>query len=127
MTTVVDASAYLDLLLDVVPVERRGLFDGELVAPGIFLAEVASGLASCERRGIIDRAFAEVLLGELTASPVATITDRVVVERAFALRANLRLYDACYVAVAELVGGRLLTADARLARAPGLTVPIVVV
>ena len=39
--------------------------------------------------------------------------------RAFELRANVTAYDACYVALAEALNARLLTADARLAAAPG--------
>lgn len=41
--------------------------------------------------------------------------------RAWALRANLTVYDAVYVALAEALDARLLTCDARLARAPGLS------
>jgi len=35
-------------------------------------------------------------------------------------RANLRTYDALYVALAEVLDATLLTADARLAAAPGI-------
>jgi predicted nucleic acid-binding protein len=41
--------------------------------------------------------------------------------RAFALRENLAAYDACYVALAEGLRCSLLTMDARLARAPGIS------
>jgi predicted nucleic acid-binding protein len=34
-------------------------------------------------------------------------------------RENITVYDALYVALAELAGAVLLTADARLATAPG--------
>ena len=40
--------------------------------------------------------------------------------RAWELRTNLSAYDALYVALAERLDAPLLTADARLARAPGL-------
>jgi predicted nucleic acid-binding protein len=40
--------------------------------------------------------------------------------RAWELRLNLSAYDALYVALAEQLQVPLLTADARLARAPGL-------
>jgi predicted nucleic acid-binding protein len=40
--------------------------------------------------------------------------------RAFELRANFTAYDATYVALAEALACDLVTADARLARAPGL-------
>jgi predicted nucleic acid-binding protein len=37
--------------------------------------------------------------------------------RMLELRSNFSAYDACYVALAELLGADLLTADERLARA----------
>ena len=48
-------------------------------------------------------------------------------ERVWELRENLSGYDAAYVAVAETLDTSLLTADARLARAPGPMCPITVV
>jgi len=36
------------------------------------------------------------------------------------LRNGLTVYDAAYVALAEALGAPLVTADARLARAPGV-------
>jgi predicted nucleic acid-binding protein len=47
--------------------------------------------------------------------------------RVWELRENLTPYDASYVALAEAVGGELVTADARLAAAPGPTCAVVVV
>lgn len=47
--------------------------------------------------------------------------------RIWELRENLSGYDAAYVAVAEALGTPLLTADARLARAPGPRCPMLVV
>ena len=44
--------------------------------------------------------------------------------RIWSWRANLTTYDAAYVALAEVLGAPLLTADERLANAPGLTVPV---
>ena len=40
--------------------------------------------------------------------------------RAWQLRQNLSIYDAAYVALAELVGATLVTLDRRLQGAPGL-------
>jgi predicted nucleic acid-binding protein len=40
-------------------------------------------------------------------------------QRAYQLRANLTAYDATYVALAEILGCELLTADKRLVKAPG--------
>jgi predicted nucleic acid-binding protein len=40
---------------------------------------------------------------------------------------NLTPYDACYVALARNLGCPLVTGDRRLARAPGLGVPLITV
>jgi predicted nucleic acid-binding protein len=44
--------------------------------------------------------------------------------RAWELRTNLSADDALYVALAEQLDAPLLTADARLAKAPGLRCPV---
>ena len=44
--------------------------------------------------------------------------------RIWSWRANLTMYDAAYVTLAEILGGPLLTTDGRLANAPGVTIPI---
>ena len=127
MTTVVDASAYLDLLLDVLPEPDRRHFAGDLAVPELFLVELANGLARCERRGLVDAARASLMLAEAVSAPFEVVPTAELVERAFELRANLSVYDACYVALAERLGCGILTADRRLARAPGLTVPFTLV
>ena len=48
-------------------------------------------------------------------------------DRIWKLREHLSAYDATYVAVAETLDTSLLTADARLANAPGPMCPITVV
>ncbi|MGH7338547.1 MAG: type II toxin-antitoxin system VapC family toxin, partial [Myxococcota bacterium] len=44
--------------------------------------------------------------------------------RVYELRQNLTAYDAVYVALAEALGCSLVTADQRLARAPGVGCPV---
>jgi predicted nucleic acid-binding protein len=51
----------------------------------------------------------------------------VLLPRIWQLRSNLTVYDAAYVAAAEALGCPLLTGDARLARASGLSCPVQVV
>lgn len=47
--------------------------------------------------------------------------------RVWELRDNLTAYDATYVALAEALGCGLVTADARLAHAPGPLCTMIVV
>jgi predicted nucleic acid-binding protein len=54
--------------------------------------------------------------------PIAGLLDRI-----WELREELTASDATYVAVAEALEAPLLTADARLAQAPGPTCTITVV
>jgi predicted nucleic acid-binding protein len=127
MTTVVDASAYLDLLLGVLAPPVRRHFTGDLVVPEIFHVELANGLARCERRGLVDAVRASLMLAEAVSAPFEVVPTAQLVERAFELRANLSVYDACYVALAEERECGLLTADVRLSRAPGVAVPVTLV
>ena len=41
-------------------------------------------------------------------------------DRAWELRSNATVYDAVYVALAELLDAPLVTADSKLANAPGI-------
>jgi len=126
VTVVADASALLDLLLDVVPDAQRHHLTGDLAAPDLVFPEVASGLARLCRRGLLDRPTATLLLEELTVAPIEITPTRELVGRAFELSERISPYDACYVALAEAAGAPLVTADRRLAGAPGLPVPVVV-
>ena len=58
----------------------------------------------------------------MTRYPVFSLLDRV-----WELRDHLSAYDASYVALAELLDCNLLTADARLSRAPGICCSITLV
>jgi predicted nucleic acid-binding protein len=65
-----------------------------------------------------------VAVEDLLALPVVRVPSGPLMRRAYELRANLTAYDAAYVALAEALDCALLTADARLARAPGLRCPV---
>lgn len=58
----------------------------------------------------------------VTRYPMLTSLGRI-----WELRENLSAYDAAYVALAERLGCALITADARLSRAPGIRCAITVV
>jgi predicted nucleic acid-binding protein len=55
---------------------------------------------------------------DLDALPLECYPLCLLILRAWQLRANLTIYDAAYVALAELLDGPLLTRDTALARAP---------
>jgi predicted nucleic acid-binding protein len=57
---------------------------------------------------------------DLLALPVDRFPTGPLMIRAYELRANVTAYDATYIALAEGLACTLLTADGRLARAPGI-------
>ena len=58
---------------------------------------------------------------DLIALPFRRFPVAPLMVRAFELRDNVTAYDACYVALAEALDATLVTADARLAGAPGVS------
>lgn len=123
---VVDAGAAIAALLNDGPA-RRALAGEQLHAPHLVDSEVASALrrrvAAHQLRAAQGWAVLDTWrrLG-LSRYPVVGLLDRV-----WALRANLTAYDATYVALAESLGCALVTADGRLSRAPGLRCTVSVV
>jgi predicted nucleic acid-binding protein len=123
---VLDASAALSALLNAGPA-RRALASQQLHAPHLVDSEVANGLRRTVAAQQLDADAEWTALDTfrrlgITRYPVFSYLDRV-----WELRDNLSAYDASYVALAELLDCNLLTADARLSRAPGIRCPITVV
>lgn len=63
---------------------------------------------------------ANAAIEDLLAFPVDVRPTAPLLARAWELRANLTSSDACYVALAEATDLPLVTADRRLAGAPGI-------
>jgi predicted nucleic acid-binding protein len=118
---VVDASAAIELLLrtpaGALVAER--LFDPveSLHAPELIDLEVAQALRRLERADLVDSARAEEALRDFADLALERYSHRLLLPRAWELRANLTIYDAAYVALAELLDAPLLTGDTALARA----------
>lgn len=91
-----------------------------LAAPELIDLEVTSVLRRQLAIRRLDLRRARMALLDLHELPMIRAAHRPLLERCWELRANLSTYDAAYVAVAEALDARLLTADARLARAPGI-------
>jgi predicted nucleic acid-binding protein len=99
----------------------RARLRGEtLAAPDLLDLEVTSVLRGRLAGGHLDARRAELALRDLLDLPLHRVPARHLVGRCWELRKNLTVYDAAYVALAEALTATLLTADARLSRAPGL-------
>ncbi|MDQ1642386.1 MAG: hypothetical protein QOJ90_1737 [Actinomycetota bacterium] len=127
---VVDASVLVVALADGGrdgDVARRRLRGEELAAPELVDLEVASALRRQLAAGAMDANRAEQAVSDLADLPFQRASHKPLLPRCWELRDNLTIYDAAYVALAELVGGTLVTADRRLARATGPTCAIEVI
>lgn len=124
---VLDASVVVELLLSNRPFADELEAAGALVAPDLLLVEVAAGLRRAARRGLIEDGAVPLLYQYAAEVPVALAPVGPLVERALELRHNVTVADGCYVALAEDLDCGVLTADTRLAGAPGLDVPFTVV
>lgn len=123
---VVDASAALTALLNE-GAARRVLAVEPLAAPHLVDVEVASALRRKVAGGELDGEDARRALGTWARLGMARYPGVTLLPRIWELRDNLSAYDATYVALAEQLGCGLLTADARLARAPGVRCAVSVV
>lgn len=118
---VLDASAATEYLLDA---GDRGRWVASLMegargvhAPGILDVEVVSALRGHVRGGRVAVSRAGAAVEDLGRMRVTRWPSGALVARAWELRDALSAYDACYVALAELLGASLATFDGSLARA----------
>ncbi len=116
---VVDASVLVHALLVAGPARAR-LASDNLQAPEFIDAELLSVLRWLVPAGKLQEGHALQALAAANLLGLRRHPSRFLWPRAWELRANLSAYDALTVALAEQLGAPLLTADARLARAPGL-------
>lgn len=123
---VIDASAaVLGLLND--GDARATLAEDAVVCPHLADSEVAHALRSQVLRGAVEVSAAEQALDVWARLGLRRVGVSGLLVRIWQLRDSLTAYDASYVAVAEGLEVPLVTADARLARAPGPRCPITVV
>ena len=120
---VCDASALVAMLVD-------GGSDGEwatsvlsgadLLAPHLVLFEAANVLRRLAAAGLVSADQAAQGHIDLVDLQMELWPYELLAARSWQLRDNLSIYDASYVAVAELSGATLATLDGRIGRAPGL-------
>ncbi|MDQ3977996.1 MAG: type II toxin-antitoxin system VapC family toxin [Actinomycetota bacterium] len=124
---VVDASVIVTALADDGPdgdQARLRLRGERLAAPHLIDLEVLSAWRRLAAGGDIDERRATLAIADLQALRIDRIRHEPLLRRCWELRVNLTVYDAAYVALAELLDTTLVTADLGLAKAPGTRCPI---
>jgi predicted nucleic acid-binding protein len=123
---VLDASAALTGLLTNGQA-RRAMAAESLHAPHLIDSEILHGLRRRVLAGDLDADVARAVLEVWRQLAVVRYPVIGTVGRMWELRDNVSAYDAGYVALAEALDCSLLTADARLASAPGVQCAMTVV
>jgi len=127
---IVDASCLYEVVADGSAAEGvrvRLARDPDQAAPHIVDAEVLGVLRRHHLQGRLDNTSAIQAVADLRDWPGERFGHRSLLERAWELRDRVRSWDAMYVALAEVLGGTLLTLDARLGQVRGLDCDIEVV
>ena len=99
----------------------------QVQAPHLVDFEVAHVLRARVRRQVIDATTGWDLLHRFRWLAITRHGTFAMLDRVWELRDNLTAYDAAYVALAEAIDCPLVTADARISRAPGLRCVVTVV
>lgn len=93
--------------------------DDRWAGPEHLLVETAAAIRGRWLGGKLRDERAAAAVRFLREAVIAVVGTAPLLDRIWELRANLTAYDAAYVAVAEALDVPLLTADDRLAAAPG--------
>lgn len=106
---------------------RRSLSSQTVAVPHLVDSEVAHALRAQVLRGDVGAEQARAALARWARLGLRRFAVVGLLGRIWELRENLSGYDASYVALAEALRCELMTADARLARAPGPRCAVTVV
>ena len=116
---VVDASVVVDSLIGSAIASER--LSGEvLIAPAIIDAEVGGAVRRRWLHGALDEDRAKLAVDALIDLEILRFEHRALIHRAWQLRHKVSFTDALYITLAEQLDIPLLTADARMAGAPGV-------
>lgn len=97
----------------------RMLYRENLIAPAIWLSEVANVLWHHVQTGKLEEAKAELLLSRYRVAPIASTAADRHIDHAFSLanQVSHAVYDCLYLALAIDESTHLVTADVRFVRA----------
>ena len=96
------------------------LTGADLTAPNLIGFEAANIIRRHEVAGVVTSDQAAQAHNDLLALTIEEWPYELLASRAWELGRNLPIYDASYVALAELVGCILVTLDRRISVAPGI-------
>ena len=106
---------------------RLRLRGERLAAPYLVDLEVMSAWRRQSAAGTLDTRRAALAVTDLLELPMRRFPHAPLMARCWELRDNLTVYDASYVALAELFEVTLVTTDQRLARSPGIRCSVEVI
>ncbi|MFE0173797.1 type II toxin-antitoxin system VapC family toxin [Streptomyces sp. NPDC059002] len=93
-------------------------------APTLLDYEIQSALLGMERGGKLTEHQVAKAIGDYRQLPLTRHDTLPFFDRVRTLRQNLSVYDAQYVALAEVLGTPLVTCDARIARSGAAKCPV---
>lgn len=96
----------------------------QIAAPELVLFETANVLRRHQLRGDLEPIEATLAHDDLLALPLQLWPYAAISERAWELRGSMTIYDASYMALAELLDASVVTLDGRLAGANGQRCPV---
>jgi predicted nucleic acid-binding protein len=120
---VCDSSALVALLVDAGPDGTwavGALTGSDLLAPHLVMFETANVLLRHVCAGLVSADQAAQAHADLIDLSIELWPYEPVAARAWELKGTLSIYDAAYVAVAELTGATLVTLDRRITGAGGI-------
>lgn len=125
---VIDASVLVNAIADDAADGGRARGElragGEIAAPDLIDVETVAALRRRWLGGTLSAGRFAAAIEDLEALAIDRYPALGLMRRAYELRANISAYDAAYVALAETLDCELLTADRRLANAPGKRCPV---
>lgn len=101
--------------------------DGDLHAPHLLDCEYLSAVRRLESNTTLSSSEARSMQQRLSTLAILRYPHEPLVDRIWDLRHNLTAYDATYIALSEALGAPLVTADRRLAGAPGTRARVILV